>query len=83
MPDYERPAISGEAPAEFALIDEFENPPAEVAIESVMPETPPEQDTPTAPAPEQPDIDAVCGSPSGACYPFARCVITSGCNSKP
>ncbi len=23
MPDYEQPAISGEAPAEFALIDEF------------------------------------------------------------
>jgi hypothetical protein len=29
------------------------------------------------------DIDAVCGKPSGACYPFARCVITSGCNTKP
>ena len=29
------------------------------------------------------DIDAVCSSPTGACYPFARCVITSDCNSKP
>jgi hypothetical protein len=29
------------------------------------------------------DVDAVCAKPSGACYPFARCVITSGCNSKP
>ena len=29
------------------------------------------------------DIDAVCASPTGACYPFARCVITSDCNSKP
>jgi PAS domain S-box-containing protein len=27
MPDYEQPAISGEAPAEFALIDEFAEPP--------------------------------------------------------
>jgi PAS domain S-box-containing protein len=26
LPDYERPAISGEAPAEFALIDEFAEP---------------------------------------------------------
>jgi hypothetical protein len=25
----------------------------------------------------------VCSKPSGACYPFARCVITSGCNAKP
>ena len=66
MPDYERPAISGEAPAEFALIDEFENPSAEAAIESVMPEAPPEQDTSTAPAPEQPDVEAMIAQPSMA-----------------
>lgn len=29
------------------------------------------------------DIQAVCGTPSGACYPFQQCIITSGCNGKP
>src|SRR6266567_6268698 len=34
IPDYEQPAISGEAPAEFALIDEFaESPPPETTVE--------------------------------------------------
>jgi len=35
-PDYEQPALSGEAPAEFALIDQPVEPPVEVASESGM-----------------------------------------------
>jgi PAS domain S-box-containing protein len=41
-PDYEQPAMSGEAPAEFALIDEFAEPLAEAATESTVPDAPPE-----------------------------------------
>jgi PAS domain S-box-containing protein len=41
-PDYEQPAMSGEAPAEFALIDEFAEPPAQAATESTVPDVPPE-----------------------------------------
>jgi PAS domain S-box-containing protein len=37
-PDYEAPAISGEAPAEFALIDEFAAPPEQPAVEHVVSE---------------------------------------------
>jgi PAS domain S-box-containing protein len=40
MPDYEQPANSGEAPAEFALIDEFAEPSEETVIEH--PATPPD-----------------------------------------
>jgi len=40
-PDYEQPANSGEAPAEFALIDEFSSPPVEAAAaRGVLDETP-------------------------------------------
>ncbi len=42
-PDYEQPAISGEAPAEFALIDDFLEPVAEPAAGHVV-EEPPEPD---------------------------------------
>jgi PAS domain S-box-containing protein len=56
LPDYEQPALSGEAPAEFALIDEFDSP-AEPAPEPVAAETPPE---PTA----RPDIEAHDHEPS-------------------
>jgi hypothetical protein len=35
-PNYEQPAISGEAPAEFALIDEFADPPEEPAVEHAV-----------------------------------------------
>ena len=38
VPDYERPAMSGEAPAEFALIDEFAETPDEPAAEAIAPE---------------------------------------------
>jgi PAS domain S-box-containing protein len=59
IPDYELPPMSGEAPAEFALIDEF--------AESSCVEAPPE---PTAPEPEvhqdepSPYIEAVADEPA-------------------
>jgi PAS domain S-box-containing protein len=37
-PNYEQPAMTGEAPAEFALIDEFAEPPEEPAIEHIVSE---------------------------------------------
>ncbi|MDP3691350.1 PAS domain-containing protein [Bradyrhizobium sp.] len=43
VPDYERPALSGEAPAEFALIDEFTEPAEEPAAAQMFGE-PPEDD---------------------------------------
>ena len=39
-PDYEAPAMSGEAPAEFALIDEFAEMPEEAAVEHATSRTP-------------------------------------------
>jgi PAS domain S-box-containing protein len=50
-PDYEQPGISGEAPAEFALVDEFA-PPAADTIEAAAAEP-----APVAPAAEQPVPD--------------------------
>ena len=45
IPDYEQPAISGEAPAEFALIDEFaESTTAETTVEQVAADEPTEPD---------------------------------------
>ena len=38
IPDYEQPALSGEAPAEFALIDEFATPPPAEAVEAAAAE---------------------------------------------
>jgi PAS domain S-box-containing protein len=47
-PDYEQPVISGEAPAEFALIDEFAiPPPVEAAVEHGVSEETPEPDLQT------------------------------------
>lgn len=43
IPDYEQPALSGEAPAEFALIDEFAEVPTGAA-EPVVADEPPEPD---------------------------------------
>jgi PAS domain S-box-containing protein len=51
VPDYEQPGISGEAPAEFALVDEFA-PPAADAVEVAAAEP-----APVAPAAEQPVPD--------------------------
>ena len=51
-PDYEQPASSGEAPAEFALIDEFEPSPGTMAPAAIEPEP-----APVVPPPEQPTPD--------------------------
>ncbi len=53
VPDYEQPATSGEAPAEFALIDELAMSPPAVAVAAPPPE-PVQQVTPLAdmPAPD-------------------------------
>jgi PAS domain S-box-containing protein len=65
MPDYEQPAISGEAPAEFALIDEFAGPPAE-GVEAA----PAEPAQPPAPAATAPIAMEGEGEPS----PFVEAV---------
>ena len=44
VPDYEQPAESGEAPAEFALIDEFAASPPEEPVEVALREPPVEPD---------------------------------------
>jgi len=53
IPDYERPAMSGEAPAEFALIDEFAETLDEPIVEPIVCEQPSEPDLPSA---LQPDL---------------------------
>ena len=55
-PDYEQPALTGEAPAEFALIDEFDAP-DEPALEAVATAAPPEPTT-------RPDIEVHDPEPS-------------------
>jgi PAS domain S-box-containing protein len=81
MPDYEQPALSGEAPAEFALIDEFAEQPAETAVEQLAANPPPEPDIPraevsaTTATPEievhqdepSPYVEAVADEPAPAC----------------
>jgi PAS domain S-box-containing protein len=60
IPNYEQPALSGEAPAEFALIDEFAGEP-EVAAEPAAPQQPPEPklDIPTIEASHaEPPVEA-------------------------
>jgi hypothetical protein len=59
MPDYEQPALSGEALAEFALVEPFAEPPPATAVEHV-PEAPSQPDPHTVspfdtPAVETPD----------------------------
>ena len=53
-PDYEQPAISGEAPAEFALIDEFAETPPTETVEAAVAEP---MQRPVAPPAEQPTPD--------------------------
>src|SRR5450631_1998459 len=81
MPDYEQPAMSGEAPAEFALIDEFADQPAETAIEQRSADALPEPDIPraevsaTSVMPDSevhqrepsPYVEAVADEPAPAC----------------
>jgi PAS domain S-box-containing protein len=54
IPDYEQPAMSGEAPAEFALIEEFATSPPEATIAAVLAEPVPQ---PVAPPGELPTPD--------------------------
>jgi PAS domain S-box-containing protein len=63
-PSYELPALSGEAPAEFALFDAFaEEPPAQaVSNEPASPERPAE--TPTAQVEPSPYVEAVADEPA-------------------
>ena len=70
VPDYEQPALSGEAPAEFALVDEFAEPDepdqmsaAETAAEAVAsdPEAEPPEARPHEPSPY---VEAVADEPT-------------------
>ncbi|THD51149.1 MAG: PAS domain-containing sensor histidine kinase [Bradyrhizobium sp.] len=73
IPDYERPAISGEAPAEFALIDEFAEAPDRSAVEPIAAEPPPVAAVADAPAPaavaEPPAVNEAPVPPSVAPQP--------------
>jgi len=64
MPDYERPGISGEAPAEFALIDEFVESPAEAAVQHLVPDQPPRPDLRTVLQLDMPCVEASCAETS-------------------
>jgi PAS domain S-box-containing protein len=57
-PAYEQPALSGEAPAEFALIDEFAETPEEPAVEHAVAEPPTEPLQPSTPPLESPTAEA-------------------------
>jgi PAS domain S-box-containing protein len=62
IPDYEQPAISGEAPAEFALIDEFvESQPTETAVEQVAADEPADPDLQTVLQLDMPQVEAPYG----------------------
>ncbi len=54
LPNDEQSAMSGEAPAEFGLIDEFAESPSEAAVEPMRLDQPPEPDEPPPTAPEHP-----------------------------
>ena len=54
LPNDEQSATSGEAPAEFGLIDEFAESPSEAAVEPMRLDQPPEPDEPPPTAPEHP-----------------------------
>ena len=78
-PDYEQSAMSGEAPAEFALIDEFAESPAAAAVEPVGSNQPPAPEIERADAPAEavtanvgnrdepsPDVEAVADETASA-----------------
>jgi PAS domain S-box-containing protein len=65
-PDYEQPASSGEAPAEFALIDEFEPSPPEPAIEPVVLDAPAEPELMSVLQLDMPHVEASAAQPSAA-----------------
>jgi PAS domain S-box-containing protein len=65
-PDYEPPAMSGEAPAEFALIDEFAESAEEPAVETSAANEPPEPDLSPVLQLGLPDIEASPAATSAA-----------------
>jgi PAS domain S-box-containing protein len=89
MPDYEQPAMSGEAPAEFALIDEFADQPAEAAVEQLSADALPEPDIARAEAsattvtPDSevhqdepsPYVEAVADEPAPSCDEDLRSAV--------
>jgi PAS domain S-box-containing protein len=59
IPDYKQPAMSGEAPAEFALIDEFaESTTAEITVEQAAWDEPAEPDPQTVLQLDMPHVEA-------------------------
>src|SRR3954451_11788012 len=64
MPDYEHPAESGEAPAEFTLVDEFAASPCEETVEAASPE-PAQEPDPVAKLAEQPMAEDEQATQSG------------------
>ncbi|QWG25850.1 PAS domain S-box protein [Bradyrhizobium sediminis] len=62
-PDYEQPAISGEAPAEFTLLDEFAGPSAETAAEPTPPGEPSEPDLQSVLQLDMPFVEASHAEP--------------------
>ncbi|QWG20747.1 PAS domain S-box protein [Bradyrhizobium sediminis] len=62
-PDYEQPAISGEAPAEFTLLDEFEGPSAETDAEPTPPGEPSEPDLQSVLQLDMPFVEASHAEP--------------------
>jgi hypothetical protein len=54
LPNDEQSAMSGEAPAEFELIDEFAESPTEATVEPVRSDQPPGPDEPPPAAPQHP-----------------------------
>ncbi len=63
--EYERPAQSGEAPAEFALIDEFAEAPDEPSSNLSPPNHRLEPDQPSALPPDMQPVDASHGEAVG------------------
>jgi len=60
-PDYEEPALSGEAPAEFALIDEFAETPEEPVVQHAVSEPVAEPHQPSTLPPESPAAETSQG----------------------
>ena len=69
MPDYEQPANSGEAPAEFALIEEAADEPAEQTAEPAAETAPGEPDLLTELPLDMPHVEASPAEPSSEAAP--------------
>src|SRR5665213_199769 len=69
IPDYEQPATTPEAPAEFALVDEFAASPTEAAIETAASVTPAPDELPAHEP--SPFVEAVADEPTPVTEPLA------------